>query len=122
MLAVCGDDVLIFSDKSITWKKGDDFGLSWSRWYRGAIEESVAQINGAARHLREHPDELFLDAACKEKFPLTLPPLDRRRVHHIAVALGASEACTEHYKEKPGYFPIAPDLKGKGHADAEGKG
>jgi len=122
VLVVCGDDVLIFSDKNIGWKKGGDFGLSWSRWYRGAIEESVKQINGASRYLREHPDDLFLDATCKEKFPLALPPSDRRRVHHIAVALGASEACANHYKETPGYFPIAPDLKGKSHTDATADG
>jgi hypothetical protein len=66
LLVVCGDDIVIFSDKNIVWPKGDDFGLSWSRWYRRAIEESVAQINGAARYLREHSDELFLDATCKE--------------------------------------------------------
>jgi hypothetical protein len=93
LLVVCGDDVLIFSDKNIAWPKGDDFELSWSRWYRRAIEESVAQITGAARYVREHPDELFLDATCKEIFPLALPSIERRRVHHIAVALGAAQAC-----------------------------
>jgi hypothetical protein len=93
LLVVCGDDVLIFNDKNIAWPTGDDFSLSWSRWHRRAIEESAAQINGAARYLREHPDELFLDAACKEKFPLALPPLDRRRSQHIAVALGAFDIC-----------------------------
>jgi hypothetical protein len=117
-----GDDVLIFSDKEITWQKGDNFDLSWSRWYRGAIEESAKQINGAARYLRDHYDQLFLDAACTEKFPLILPPLDRRRVHHIAVALGASEACADYYKKVPGYFPIAPDLKGKSHIDTAAEG
>jgi hypothetical protein len=123
LLVLCGDDVLIFSDKNIAWKKkGNDFGLSWSRWYRSAIEESVAQISGASRYLREHPDELFLDAACKEKFPLVLPPLDRRTTHHIAVALGASGACADYFKKAPGYFPIAPDLKGKGHTDTTVEG
>lgn len=122
LLVVCGDDVLIFSDKNITWKNGADFGLSWSRWYRGAIGESAAQINGAARYLREHPGELFLDAACKEKFPLALPTIERRRVHHVAVALGASEACAEHYKQAPGYFPIAPDLAGEGHINTAAEG
>ena len=122
LLVVCGDDVLIFSDKNIAWPKGDDFGLSWSRWYRRAIEVSAAQINGATRCLREYPDELFLDAARKEKFPLALPPLDRRRLHHIAVALGASEACADHYKKAPGYFPVAPDLKGKSHTDTAVEG
>jgi hypothetical protein len=122
VLVVCGDDVLIFSDKNIAWQKSDDFNLSWSRWYRRAIEASAAQINGAARYLREHPDELFLDATCKEKFPLALPPLERRRVHHIAVALGASEACANYYKEDPGYFPIDPSLKGVRHADPTAEG
>jgi hypothetical protein len=122
LLVVCGDDVLIFSDKNIAWPKGDDFDFSWSRWYRRAIEESAAQINGAARYLREHPDELFLDATCKEKFPLALPPLERWRVHHIAIALGASAACADHYKEAPGYFPIDPDWKGKSHSDTTADG
>ena len=122
LLVVCGDDVLIFSDKNIAWPKGNDFDFSWSRWYRRAIEELAAQINGAARYLREHPDELFLDAACKEKFPLALPPLERWRVHHIAIALGASAACADHYKEAPGYFPIDPDWKGKSHSDTTADG
>jgi hypothetical protein len=122
LLVVCGDDILFFSDKNIAWPKGDDFKVSCWRWYRRAIEESAAQINGAARYLREHPDELFLDAKCNEKFPLALPPIDRRRVHHIAVALGASEACADYYKKTPGYFPIDPDLKGESHTDTTAQG
>jgi hypothetical protein len=122
LLVVCGDDVLIFSDKNIAWPKGDDFDLSWSRWYRRAVEGSASQINGAARYLRDHPDELFLDAACEEKCPLALPPLERQRVHHIAVALGASEACSDYYKKAPGYFPIDPDLKGESHTDTTAEG
>jgi hypothetical protein len=115
VLVVCGGDVLIFSDKDITWQKHRDFEIAWSRWYRGAIEESVAQIRGAERYLREHPDELYLDAACTQKFPLVLPPLERRRIHRIAIALGAAEACAEHHKASLGYFPICPDLKGASH-------
>jgi len=55
---VCGDDVLIFSAKSIAWPKRADFKLAWSRWYRRAIGRSAAQINGAARYLRERSDQL----------------------------------------------------------------
>jgi hypothetical protein len=121
LLVVCGDDVLIFSDKDIAWPKGGDFNLSWSRWYRRAVLGSVAQINGAARYLREHPDELFLDAARKEKYPLVLPPLERQRVHHIAVALGASAACSD-FHGAPGYLLIDPDLKGQSHIDTTADG
>jgi hypothetical protein len=114
---ICGDDVLIFSDKKIGWPTGDDINLAWSRWYRRAIEGSVAQISGAARYLRESPEELFLDTARKEKFPLALPAPERRQVHHIALALGASEACGKYYDTSPGYFRIDPFLKGPDHTD-----
>jgi len=122
LLVVCGDDVLIFSDKGITWSSGADVKVAWLRWYRKAIAESAAQINGAVRTLREHPDQLFLDAVCKERFPLSLPPADRRRVHLIAVALGASEACAEYREEPPGYFAIDPALRGDDHINSGASG
>lgn len=119
LLVVCGDDVLIFSDKEIGWQADKDFDVAWPRWYRRAVDASADQISGAARYLREHADELYLDAACKEKFPLALPPPDRRRTHHIAVALGASKACADHYRMTAGYFPIDPDGKGDKHTDTK---
>ena len=122
LLVVCGDDVLIFSDKSIKWSSGADVKVAWPRWHRKAIGKSAAQINGAARALRDHPDQLFLDAGCKQRFPLTLPPADRRRVHLIAVALGACQACAEYRNEAPGYFAIDPALKGDDHTNAAADG
>ena len=122
LLVVCGDDVLVFSDKRIQWSSGIDVKLAWSRWYRKAIGKSVAQINGAARYLRDHPDQLFLDAACKERFPLAFRTAERRRVHLIAVALGASEACAKYRKEDPGYFAINPNLRGEDHTSTGAEG
>jgi hypothetical protein len=122
VLAVCGDDVLIFSDKDVTWQAHRDFEIAWTRWYRGAIEESVTQIRGAERYLRDHPDELYLDAKCTQRFPLALPPIERRRVHRIAIAHGAAEACAEHYKIPLGYFPIRPDLRGSSHTQTTADG
>ena len=43
LLVVCGDDVLVFSDKRIQWSSGIDVKLAWSRWYR----ESNRQVGGA---------------------------------------------------------------------------
>lgn len=122
LLVVCGDDVLIFSDKGIKWSSGADVKVAWPRWYRKAVAKSAAQINGAAHTLRDHPDQLFLDATCKERFPFTLPPADRRRVHFIAVALGASEACAEYRKEAPSYFAIDPGLQGDDHINTGADG
>src|SRR5436189_5983286 len=47
LLVVCGDDILIFSDKTVAWPTVDEFQIAWSRWYRAAIEQSVATIRGA---------------------------------------------------------------------------
>jgi hypothetical protein len=59
LLVVCGDDIIIFSDKSIEWPEGVAFNFAWSRWYRRAIEKSVAQIRGAERRLAEFPERVF---------------------------------------------------------------
>ena len=65
LFVVSGDDVLIFSDKAIAWSSGADVKVAWPRWYRKAIGESAAQINGAVRTLRDHSDQLFLDARAR---------------------------------------------------------
>jgi hypothetical protein len=122
LLVVCGDDILIFSDKNIHWSSDADVNVAWPRWYRRAIGKSAAQLNGATRTLQHHPDQLFLDAACMNRFPLTLPPADRRRVHLIAVSLGASEACAQYRKEVPGHFAIVPSIKGDEHINTQSPG
>jgi hypothetical protein len=82
----------------------------------------VAQIQGAERYLRDRPNELYLDAACTQRFPLILPPIERRRVHRIAIVLGAVDACAEHHKVSLGYFPIRPDLRGSSHTQTAADG
>lgn len=122
LLVVCGDDILIFSDKSIAWPKVEDFTTAWSRWYRHAIDKSVAQIGGAERWLAQHPDRIFLDPACTQRLPIELPSPSKRRVHGIIVALGARDACAKHYGTDDGSFLITPDLKGPAHTNAAASG
>jgi hypothetical protein len=122
LLIICGNDILIFSDKSVAWLEERNFQLAWSRWYRRAIEKSVAQIAGAERWLAGYPNRVFLDPACTQRLPIDLPPLDRRRVHGIVVALGATKVCATHYKCSDGSFLIAPDLKGTDHTDPSAAG
>jgi hypothetical protein len=81
LLVVCGDDVIIFSDKSVAWSATAPVEVAWDRWYRKAIKSSVQQIRGAERWLREFPDRIFLDKECTVPLPIELPPVDRRRVH-----------------------------------------
>ena len=121
LLVVCGEDVIIFSDKSIAWPQVDDIGLAWSRWYRRAIEKSAAQIRGAERWLYQFPERIFLDAACTQRFPIELAPAGKRRVHGIIVALGAGQACAKHFPGSSGTFIVFPHLKGSEHTGLSDK-
>ncbi len=115
LLVVCGDDILIFSDKTIEWPQGDDILLSWKRWYKRAIQSSVKQIRGAERWIAEFPDRIFIDRPCTQPFPFPLPPPERRKVHGIVVALGAGNACKEYFGEGTGSLMIVPRIKGDDH-------
>ncbi len=91
LLVVCGNQVIIFSDKSISWPPGD-LDVAWARWYKRAIQKSVDQVNGAARWLSQFPERVFLDGTCKQRLPLNLPPPEEMRLHGIVVARGAGDA------------------------------
>jgi hypothetical protein len=66
-------------------KMGDPIQVHHDRWSRKAVEASVNQIYGAERWLASAPRVIRGDGS----LGLMLPPLDRRRVHRIAVALGS---------------------------------
>ncbi len=115
LLIVCGDHILIFSDKTVAWPGGDDFKLAWSRWYKRAILKSVDQIRGAERWITQFPERIFLDRGCIHPLPLKLPPVERRKAHGIVVALGAGEACRKHFNGGSGSLLIHPEIKGDAH-------
>lgn len=95
LLVVFGDDVIIFSDKSCAFPKNGNLTLDWVRWYRRSITDSVHQLAQAERWLRSYPDRVFLDATCTTKLPLELPSSSSMRIHHVCIALGATERAEE---------------------------
>ncbi|MGN8118618.1 hypothetical protein [Labrys sp. 22185] len=115
LLVVCGDHVLIFSDKTIAWPDGNDEQLSWKRWYKRAIAKSADQIRGAERWINTYPNRIFLDRLCTQPLPVKIPPPSQRKVHGIVVALGAGEACKAFFDEGIGSLMIAPSIKGDAH-------
>lgn len=117
LLVVCGDDVIVFSDKSIEWPTGD-LQLAWSRWYRRAVAHSVDQLKGAERWLATFSDRLFLDRECNASFPFALPEEGRRRVHLVAIAVGASKACQEHFAGGMGTLVLDSGIQGDRHFDS----
>ena len=92
LLAILGDDVIVFSDKECVLGPGD-LATTWPRWYRRAVLNSLKQMSGAVRWLREHPDRVFADKRCTESLGWLVPRGPGVRVHRVIVANGASSAC-----------------------------
>lgn len=95
LLVVCGDNVLIFSDKHIEFNKNTDLLTAWKRWERKAILESIRQLRHAENIIRDHPEKILLND--KDKFPLSIPSKDKIKIHLICIANGIKAACAAHY-------------------------
>lgn len=119
LMVVFGDDLLLFSDKHCEFSSTADPNVAWNRWYRRAVEKSAKQLAGAESWISRFPERLFLDAACQNKFPLAIPPADRRRVHLIAVAHGARTRAIDHWDSiapgSSGSLIIDTELIGRNH-------
>lgn len=85
LLVICGDYVIIFSDKSINFQFYRDEQTAWGRWYREAVAKSARQLNGAVRHLFDLQNPVYKDRACTVPLGIPLPPLGRAQVYRIAV-------------------------------------
>lgn len=108
VLIVCGNNVIVFSDKSIRWPQGVDTTVAWGRWYRRAIAYSAQQLQRAMNWIREHPDRIFLDAACTERFPIEIPRDDALKLHGVIVAKGAARACRSFFGDGSGSLAVSP--------------
>ncbi|MBC7552926.1 MAG: hypothetical protein H7257_02995 [Taibaiella sp.] len=95
ILIVAGDDIIIFSDKQCHFSTTIDADLAWRRWFKSAIADSARQLWGAEKWLRKHCDSVFLDSACKKKFPIPIQICDKTKFHLVLVAHGASTQCRE---------------------------
>jgi hypothetical protein len=118
LLVVCGPHIVIFSEKTIAWQSDKSTSVAWSRWYRGAVVDSIKQIRGAERWIMQHPERIFLDAACGSPLPIALPSPAERTIHRVVVAQGAAEACQRHFGQGSGSLRIRPDIKGSAHFES----
>lgn len=94
VLVVFEDNVFIFSIKEIKFNLDKKLGDSWDRWKRKAIDDSIKQALGAEKWIKQHPERLFLDAKCNEKFPINIPK-GNFNIYKIIVAHGAEESCKQ---------------------------
>lgn len=96
LLVLCGEDIIIFSDKSCAFIDSGDLQRDWERWYRRAIGNSVKQIHGGERWIRQHPDRIFLNKDLDQPIPVAIGDPSKLQVHRVVVALGARKACRRH--------------------------
>lgn len=115
VLAVFGDDIVIFSDKHVVFQGHKDLEVAWPRWYRSAVVDSANQLHGAMSWLRRFPDRVFLDAKCTRTLPVQLPPPERARFHLVAVTRGSFDACAAHFSGSLGTLQINTGLTAAEH-------
>lgn len=87
VLVVCDPDIIVLSVKEVVLRSDKDPEVAHTRWERRAVEESVEQIYGAERWLTKSVSVTRRDGSPGH----ALPPLDNRRMHRIAVALGGGD-------------------------------
>ncbi|XKT75358.1 MAG: hypothetical protein ACJKSS_01050 [Patescibacteria group bacterium UBA2103] len=96
LLVICGEHIIIFSDKTISYPNTGNSNLDWSRWYKRAVFQSAKQAKGAARWIKENPERVFLDKDCRKNIPFDLSHKNFK-IHIVCVALGAEEKCKAHF-------------------------
>jgi hypothetical protein len=119
VLIVCGEDVIIFSDKSCHFSTKVDVGLAWDRWYRNSIVESAAQTYGAERWLKEFPGRIYRDRRCTIPFEAEIPSADVARIHRVAVASGLKQASIARPNVEPS-LRLSPGVVGEDHFTKKG--
>lgn len=90
LLVICGNTVIVFSDKNIKFNEGKGWFVGWKKWEKHAILESISQLHHAENILRDHPEMVCLNA--EQKLPVSIPDKNNLKIHLICVANGATEA------------------------------
>lgn len=93
VLVVCDRHVLAFSDKSIAFPGGAP-AIAWARWYRKSVLASARQLLGSYRYLQLPQPRVYADRSMRTLLRCPFPPPADRDIHLIAVANGATEACS----------------------------
>lgn len=86
LLIPFGDDIVIISDKASDFDPSIPIELAWSRWWGGAVEKSLKQLEGAMRTVKQRPSSVFIDPQASLPAPITLGPSGTKRVHLVGIA------------------------------------
>lgn len=115
-LVIFGEDVIIFSDKHVTFQTDKDLMVAWPRWYKRAVLESCRQLHGAKSWLQRFPNRAFLDAKCTRPLPVSMPTQGSVRFHLVAVTRGSRDAAlTYNDGDGLGSFSLNSAIEGSRH-------
>ena len=81
LLVVCGDTVLVFSDKNIKYNEAKAPLVAWQRWERKAVLESINQLHHAENIIRDHPEKIWLNK--NQRLPVSIPSKNKLKIHLI---------------------------------------
>lgn len=115
LLVICGNDIIVFSDKDVSWPQCETIEASWSRWYRKSVRDSAEQLKKASRLLEHFAEHLYLDPKCTRPVPIEIPDFKSARIHSILIASGANDKCKEHYPGSTGSMIVQSEIQDEQH-------
>ncbi|WP_432239570.1 hypothetical protein [Herbaspirillum robiniae] len=115
-LIIFGNDVIIFSDKHITFQTEKALKVAWARWYKRAVFESIKQLHGAKGWLQRFPERAYLDPQCTRRLPVAMPAGQDARFHLVAVTRGSRDVAIANIGGL-GSFLINTLVTGRGHEE-----
>lgn len=95
LLVVFGEDVIIFSDKSVKFNMDIDVSVAWKRWFRGSVIDSSRQLYGAEKFIKENAQRLYVDKNCTVKFPVEIN--NNSHFHLVSVTDNISGPAKKHF-------------------------
>lgn len=93
LLVICGNDIVIFSDKLCNYPCTGNEDLDWKRWFKRAVVKSAKQLWGAEKWIKNRSERIYVDSKCQHKLPIPLELNENTQFHLVMVAHGTSEAC-----------------------------
>jgi hypothetical protein len=119
LLVVFGSQLVIFSDKECAFPNSGNAAIDWRRWFKKTILASAAQVWGAERWIRAHPDRVFTDASCKRRVPFQIKVNEQTIFHRVVVARGAARRTEDAYGGS-GSLMVDSKLQGAEHLKGAG--
>lgn len=100
VIVICGNDLILISVKEININQTNNYDVDYSRWNKRAIEDSLKQLNGAERFLKNATSFKLKDSNEEIELP------KEKNLYKVALAIGGR-----------GKFPIPESISNNGYVN-----